>query len=257
MGDIYKYNESIARFYDVVYENLKKDFGLKFYLDEIANAKGPVLEIGSGTGRIFVKALNNGADMYGIDQSEMMTAKLKEKIEPDQFHRISIQDVREFSLDKKFRLIIAPFRIFSHLLTTEDQLKALNNIHDHLEEGGRFIFDVFIPDHKNLVDDVEDVPEFEGEYAPGKSLKRLVCRKQNPIMQTIDITFKFVWDENGVLNESKCEFPFRYYFRYELENLIARSKLKLDKMYGGFDKEELSNESNEFVICSGRQTIDN
>ncbi|MEO8665690.1 MAG: class I SAM-dependent methyltransferase, partial [Ignavibacteria bacterium] len=157
MSEVYKYNKEISRFYDVVYENIKKDFGLEFYLKEISAEKGPVLEIGSGTGRIFVPALQSGADIYGIDQSEMMTSKLKEKISEKDFERVSIQDAREFSIVKKFKLIIAPFRMFSHLITVEDQLKALGKIYEHLDKGGRFIFDVFIPDYKNLSGDVEDI----------------------------------------------------------------------------------------------------
>ena len=248
MEEIYKYNKQISRFYDIVYENLKKDFGHKYYLEEISNAKGPVLEIGAGTGRIFVPALQKGADIYGIDQSELMTEKLREKIKEEDFVRLSIQDAREFSIDQKFKLIIAPFRMFSHLLSIEDQLKTLERVYEHLEPGGKFIFDVFIPDYASMAADAEDIVEFEGEYEPGKMLKRLVSRKQSNINQIVSLTFRFIWDENGKLNEDTCYFPFRYYFRYELENLIARSKLKMDKIYGGFERSELTGESKEFIV---------
>ena len=40
----------------------------------------------------------------------------------------------------------------------------------------------------------------------------------------------------------------RYYFRFEVENLIARTKFKLIKIYGDFKRSELSNKSNEFVV---------
>lgn len=247
MSDIYKYNKSISRFYDAVYEKILNNAGLNFYLDEISNAKGSVLEIGAGTGRIFVPALENGADIYGIDQSESMLEKLKEKISERDFNRVSLQDVREFSLNKKFKLIYAPFRIFSHLISVDDQLKALNKIYEHLDEGGKFIFDVFVPNLKRIAED-EEALDFEGEYEPGKSVKRFVSVKRNPVNQISDITFKFVWDENGKEQSEECSFPMRYYFRYELENLIGRTKLMLDNIYGGFDKSELSNDSKDFVV---------
>lgn len=188
MSDIYKYNKSISRFYDAVYEKILNNAGLNFYLDEISNAKGSVLEIGAGTGRIFVPALENGADIYGIDQSESMLEKLKEKISERDFNRVSLQDVREFSLNKKFKLIYAPFRIFSHLISVDDQLKALNKIYEHLDEGGKFIFDVFVPNLKRIAED-EEALDFEGEYEPGKSVKRFVSVKRNPVNQISDITF--------------------------------------------------------------------
>lgn len=252
MSDIYKYNRSIARFYDVVYEKILNNAGLDFYLEEISKAKGPVLEIGAGTGRIFVPALNNGADIYGIDQSELMLEELKAKISNEDSARVSLQDVREFSLKKKFKLIYAPFRIFSHLITVEDQLKALNKIYDHLDAGGKFIFDVFVPDLKRLTNNFENLLDFDGEYEPGKSLKRFATINYDNINQISNLTFTFVWDEDGEEKKEECYFPLRYYFRYELENLIARTNLKLEKIYGGFDKQELSNESNDFVVVCSR-----
>ncbi len=72
MKDIEGYKEVEVRFYDVVYDSILDKSGLNFYLEEIANAGGAVLEAGTGTGRIFVPALNNGADTYGIDQSKLI-----------------------------------------------------------------------------------------------------------------------------------------------------------------------------------------
>jgi hypothetical protein len=38
--------------------------------------------------------------------------------------------------------------------------------------------------------------------------------------------------------------------------LIARSDLKLEKIYGGFDKSELTNSSKDFVIVCGKSEHD-
>ncbi|HMS64029.1 MAG TPA: class I SAM-dependent methyltransferase [Ignavibacteria bacterium] len=250
MKDIYENNESISRFYDIVYDKILDKSGLKFYLKEIAEANGPVLEIGAGTGRIFVPALKNGADIYGIDQSNLMLDKLRSKINEKDKERIFLSDVRELSLKKRFNLIIAPFRIFQHLLSIEDQLTALNKIYDHLEDGGKFIFDVFVPNLEKINSERVNVPEFDGEYETGKRLQRSVTIKNNYIEQILDITFKFIWDENGEENKSEAYFPFRYFFRYELENLIGRTPFKLEKVYGDFKKGSLSNDSTDFVmIC--------
>lgn len=251
MNSDYKYNEVTVRFYDVVYDKLLDKSGFNFYLNEIRNTKGKILEVGVGTGRIFVPALSEGADVYGIDQSVFMLNKLKEKLSEKDLSRISLQDVREFSLKEKFELIIAPFRVFGHLFSPEDQIKALNKISEHLEDQGRFIFDLFVPDLKRLSKDADDLYDFEGEYEPGKSLKRYASIRNNYIDQTIGVTFKYVWDEDGEEKRDEYFTPLRYYFRYELENLIARSNLKLDKIYGGFDNSELSIQSKDFVIiCS-------
>jgi len=251
MSNEYYYNETVTRFYDPVYDKVLSKDGLKFYHEEIMDIKGAVLEAGVGTGRIFVPALQSGADIYGIDYSEMMLRKLKEKISGKDYNRVSHQDMREFSLDKKFKLVISPFRVFQHLLTINDQLKALNRIYEHLEPGGKLIFDVFNPDLKRLTQDADNIPEFNGEYEQGKKLQRFATIRYDNINQILNLTFKFVWDENGSEKTDEFSTPLRYYFRYELENLIARTKFKLEKIYGDFKRNELSNQSKEFVVvCS-------
>ena len=93
--------------------------------------------------------------------------------------------------------------------------------------------------------------EFEGEYEPGKMLKRYVTVNNNYIEQILNVTFSFVWDEDGTEKHDDFFSPMRYFFRFEIENLIARTKFKLENIYGDFDRSELSNKSKEFiVICS-------
>ncbi|MBV6479693.1 MAG: hypothetical protein HGGPFJEG_02484 [Ignavibacteria bacterium] len=248
MSEEYKYNKMISRFYDVVYDKILDKSGKKFYLDEISRTKGSVLEIGSGTGRIFVPALKNGADIYGIDISDHMTGVLKKKIPEKDHFRIQSANVTDFATEKKYSLIIAPFRIFSHLLTTKDQLKALNNIFHHLKKDGRFIFDVFIPKYTLMKEDIREETDFEGEYEPGKKLIRHTVMKYRNIEQIIEITFRFIYDEDGERKTDECIFPLRYYFRYELEHLLYISRFKDVSIYGDFFKNPLSKDSKDFVI---------
>lgn len=249
----YNYNEATVRFYDVMYNELTGIMRngkerAEFYLEEIAGAKGAVLEAGAGTGMIFIPALKSGADIYGIDKSPLMYDKVRSKLSETDKQRITLQDIRDFRLEKKFSLVISPFRVFQHLLTTTDQLAALNNIYEHLEDGGRLIFDVFCPDLSRLHSEVNEQLEYKGEYEPGKQLKRYFSVKPDYINQCQNVTFKYVWDENGKEMSSEYFYPMRYYFRFEIENLIARTKFKLENIYGDFKRNQLSNKSNEFVV---------
>lgn len=249
MKNEYYYNESIARFYDAVYEKIPHlNEGIDFYLNEINNTNGKVLEAGVGTGRIFVPALNSGADIYGIDYSENMLAKLKEKIPQNEQCRVTVNDIRDFKIDQNFSLVISPFRVFQHLLTIEDQLNALNAVYDHLEPGGKLIFDMFNPDLRRITNPVDNLLEFDGEYESGRKLQRYASIQYDTINQMLDLTFKFVWDENGTEKTDTFSTPLRYFFRYELENLIGRTKFKLENIYGSFNKDELNNNSKELIV---------
>jgi SAM-dependent methyltransferase len=252
-GREYKYNEATVRFYDIVYDQLaynEREGGAraKFYFEEIAKAKGPVLEAGFGTGKILVPALKSGADIYGIDLSELMYKRTEAKLAENELHRISLQDLRSFTLDKKFSLVVSPFRVFQHLITIEDQLKALGKIYEHLEEGGLFIFDLFCPALQRLHTEVNDLLEFEGEYEPGKYMRRYYSVKPDYMNQVQFVTFRYVWDENSKELSSEYPFPMRYFFRFEIEHLVTRAGFKIQHFYGGFDRSELGSSPKEFII---------
>ena len=127
------YPETFARFYDLIYHQMRDHVDLDFFLDEIDRTRGRILEVGSGTGRLFTNALLHGADIFGIDISESMLKVLKSKIKPDDYYRVSNQNILDFRFDFKFDLIIAPFRVIMHVDKKEEQLRALNNVYNHPE----------------------------------------------------------------------------------------------------------------------------
>ena len=250
------YPEYVARFYDVIYDQMRTEHDKDYYMEKIASTSGTVLEIGSGTGRFFSDALGRGADIYGIDTSEHMLSVLKQKIDSREHHRVSRQSAVDFHFDWKFELILAPFRVLSHVLETDDQLKALNCVARHLSDTGRFIFDVFIPDPGMIAQGLHNVVDFEGEYAPGRMLKRTVNMSSDIVSQISDINMRFDWDEDERNRTEEWHFRFRYYFRYEVEHLISRSDLEVVKISGDFSEGPLQAGSRELIVeCKRKKEL--
>jgi SAM-dependent methyltransferase len=244
------YPETFARFYDLIYHNIRDSVDSEFYLSEIRNTKGKTLEIGTGTGRFFLSALKQGADIYGLDISPSMADVLLEKLDKKDHYRISIQSIVDFKLDLKFDLIIAPFRVFMHLIEKEEQIRSLNNVYRHLKAGGRFIFDVFVPDLRPLISGITNQIDFDGEYEPGKRIKRTVSTKPDLLNQLINIDFLLEWDEGNEVKQEHWLTPLRYFFRFELEHIIERSDFKKYKILGDFLGNELNEKSREFIaVC--------
>lgn len=243
-----EYPEYFARFYDLIYHQIRDGVDNKFYLGKIKNTKGKVLEVGTGTGRLLTAALETGADVYGIDISHSMLDFLKTKLPPEHRKRISLQSIVDFKLDTKFDLIIAPFRVFMHLTEKEDQLKALDNVYDHLNKDGQFIFDVFVPALQPLITGLDNVIDFEGEYEPGNRVKRIVSTNPDLINQIINITFRFEWNEGSSNYNQEWKTPLRFFFRFELEHLIESSKFNKYHIAGDFQENELKKDSKEFVL---------
>jgi SAM-dependent methyltransferase len=242
------YPATYARFYDLIYHQLRDSVDKEFFLKELKQVKRKVLEIGTGTGRFFVEALNQGVDIYGLDISESMISVLLDKLAPEHYKRISLQNMVDFHYDHRFELIVAPFRVMMHLLDKKEQLAALNNAYRHLQPGGRFIFDTFIPDLRQLINGLDNHTDFEGEYEPGKRIKRIVSTKPDLLNQLIIVTFRLEWGETDGLKQEEWKFPMRFFFRYELEHLLERSDFKNYRILGDYHGNELNPDSKEFIV---------
>lgn len=243
-----QYPDFLARFYDLIYHQVRDGVDNTFYLDEIRKTKGKALEIGVGTGRLFTEALKNGADIYGIDISPAMIKVLNSKLGNEQQVRVSLQNIIDFKSENKFDLIVAPFRVFMHLISKEDQLRALNNVHLHLKKGGKFIFDTFVPDLKMLITGLDNVTDFDGEYEPGCRVKRIASTKPDLINQLINVTFRLEWNDENSNYSREWKTPLRFFFRFELEHLLERSEFKKYNISGDFQGSPLNPESKEFIV---------
>ena len=143
--DVY---DRIADLYDFIYSG---DFDLDFYEEEAKKIKGPVLEIGCGTGRVMLELMKKGIAVEGLDISREMLRILKNKARmmgysPKLYHA----DMRNFSLKKKYSLILVPYRSFLHLSTDEDRLAALKKMNSHLRKGGKIMLHLYAPSDEEI-----------------------------------------------------------------------------------------------------------
>ena len=242
------YPSAFARFYDLIYSKVRPDLDTRFYLQKIKEAKGPVLEVGVGTGRFFLEALKQGADVYGIDISPAMLDILKTRIDKKDHYRISQQDIRNFKNGFPLSMVIAPFRVFMHLVETADQIKALNHIYDNLVDEGTFIFDLYIPDPGLLASGMNDVMDFEGEFEPGNIIRRFVTTHSDLVTQVNHISMRFDWNEGEKNYSETWNSELRFFFRFELEYLLHQSKFKSYSIFGDYQENRLSAASKDFVI---------
>lgn len=118
-----------------------------YYRQRATAADGPVLEMGCGTGRIYLEVLEAGVDLDGFDASAGSLALLREQaadagLEPSVWEA----DMRSFSVERDYDLVYCPFNAVQHLHGIDDQLAALSGVYDALAPGGTFLFDVFVPD---------------------------------------------------------------------------------------------------------------
>jgi SAM-dependent methyltransferase len=251
MGEAYP--DFVARFYDVVYARVRDGVDNEYYLSRMATAGGPVLEIGSGTGRLLREALGRGVDAWGLDVSPAMVERCRAQLPPGARDRVSVADAVSMRLGRRFALVAAPFRVLSHVASIEDQLRLLDTVHEHLVPGGTFVFDLYVPNLKLLLEGMRETADFDGEWAPGRRLRRFVSSAPADLArQTNRVTMRFVWDEADGERRGDWEFEMRFFFRFEIEHLVARSKLRLESLHGDFAGGPLAAGSREYVVACRR-----
>ena len=247
------YPEFVARFYDVVYAQVRDGVDNAWYLERMAAAGGPVLEIGVGTGRLFVEARRRGIDAWGIDVSPAMIERCRARLEPADRDRVSVADAVHLRADRRFALVCAPFRVLSHVHDTADQLRLLDAVHDCLEPGGAFAFDLYVPSLKLLLEGMPETTDFDGPHAPGRRLRRIVSSAPADLSrQTNRVRMTFLWEEDDGEHRGDWEFEMRFFFRFEIEHLVARSKLDLQGIHGDFAGGPLTAGSREYVVVGRR-----
>ena len=106
---------------------------------------GPVLELGIGTGRIALPLTATGVDVHGIDASQAMVDKMLAKPGGADIP-VTIGDFSSFALDRQFSLVYVVFNTLFNLRTQDDQVRCFESVAEHLQPGGRFVIEAFVPD---------------------------------------------------------------------------------------------------------------
>lgn len=246
-----------ARYYDAAYAAVEL-VDASFYLALAREIGGPVLEIGCGTGRVLLPIARAGVEIYGLDQSPAMLEILREKlrIEPEQVRRLvtlHAGDMRTARFSQKFRLVIIPFRPLQHMHTMGDQIAALRTAAFHLNDEGRFAFDVFYPRFDSLLSGIGE-EHFEMEWPvkgkPGTTIRRFYRKDSiDKIQQNFAGTFIYrTFEREHVIREETAPLHMSWYTYPQLRALFVLAELELVKEYGSFARGPLDNTSAEMIF---------
>ncbi len=235
--------DRIASFYDAIVPYRQRE-DVAFFVDVARESGGPVLEVGCGTGRVLIPTARAGIEITGLDASPAMLKVCRTSLErePEDVRGLVtlVQgDMRNFGLDDRFALVTLPFRPFQHLLEVADQTTCLRCIHAHLEEGGRLVLDLFNPMIERL-SEAKYPTEFECEppatLEDGSEMVRSNRMMSRDLArQCIDVELRHDFTFPGGRKEEYVEnITLRYFFRYEVEHLLARCGFEVENLYADY-----------------------
>lgn len=117
-------------------------------LAELA-AGGRALEFAVGTGRIAIPLAARGVDVVGIELSRPMIDQLHSKPGSERI-RVIQGDMSTTRADGGFGLVYLVFNTITNLLTQGAQVACFENAAAHLDPGGRFVVETFVPSLQRL-----------------------------------------------------------------------------------------------------------
>ncbi len=146
-----QYGEFVARYCDVVYENVRDTQRemrfLHWVFRELADVEvREILDVACGTGRHAIPLSKKGYTVTGGDRSQAMLAVLEEKVRRANIEIPVIKcDMKDIEFREEFDAIICMYTSFNYLLTDQDIEKALVAFHRALRPGGIAILDLMNP----------------------------------------------------------------------------------------------------------------
>jgi SAM-dependent methyltransferase len=238
-----------AAFYDL--EFATRDHEIPFYRRLALQAKGPVLEIACGTGRITIPIAEDGVDITGIDISEPMLERAKAGAHA---RSLSIdwhlQDCRDIRLERKFDLIFSATNAMQHLHDVDSVCAFLQSAGRVLSPDGLLALDVFQPNLAKLSRD----PSIRYHH------KTIPVPNEAPV--EVEATSHYCSDTQLLhfdLFYSQAGFPLRTksvnmrcFFPEELRALCLLNGFQIEQRYGDYDQRSFDATSPKQILLLKR-----
>lgn len=249
----------LAELYDLEHDEIRSD--LAFYREWTRRARGAVIDLGCGSGRLFASLLAGGAAcIVGIDGSAALLRRAEQRIEADATLRearaagrieLVTADVRQARRNDTFALAIMA-GVIAHFDGPADALRALRAARDLLEPDGRLIVDGLGPGAMPA----HDLP-LSQDWERTEGGRRIVRRSRltrheapDGLRVTYD-TLTDVRDPDGTIARLPASFRLWYPSPAALVALATEADLVVDTTFGSHELDSLDEESERCIIVLG------
>jgi hypothetical protein len=172
------------------------------FLERLAG-DGRALELAIGTGRIALPLVARGVPVEGIDISGPMVARLRAKPGGDRIP-VTMGDFADVPVSGTYRIVYIVFNTLFNLLSQEEQVRCFENVAGHLDEGGVFVVEAFVPSYLHRLRDdqyvdaeaiaVEEVWLDVGRHDPvGQVLEESHVRLTDGQVRVYPIVCRYAW----------------------------------------------------------------
>jgi ubiquinone/menaquinone biosynthesis C-methylase UbiE len=257
--------DEYAPFYD--WENARtlgrRD--VPFWRNVATQAKGTVLELGCGTGRISVPLARAGISIVGIDRSGPMLARAAKRARAlgggktltrsgrrGRHHlRLVRGDIRTLPFnDAAFAMVLAPYGILQSLLRDRDLAATLASVTRVLERGGLLGIDL-VPDVPNWREYTNQV-QLKGRAAGGAHLTLVESVRQDRRRQLTTFTQTYFERHGRQVTEHAFDLTFRTLPVRKMIRRLVRAGFEVEAILGDYRGGAWDERADVWIILARR-----
>ena len=231
------FDERIARRYEVYWPELFEPAAIDPVVDFLAELApvGAVLELGVGTGRIALPLSRRGIRVHGIELSPAMIARLRTKPGADAVG-VTIGDFTTARVAGTFTLVYLVRNTITNLTTQDEQVDCFRNVAAHLEPGGRFVIEVYVPELRRL-------PPGETIHVFTRTTTHLGFEEYD-VAKQLAVSHHY-WVIDGQLETFST--PHRFVWPAELDLMARIAGMTLRERWSSWTREPFTSESRSYV----------
>jgi SAM-dependent methyltransferase len=211
-----------------------------------------ILDIGAGTGRIAIPLAEKGVKVFCIEPSPAMRSQFEKKLaeRPELAKNVQLVagDAQSFKFNRTFPAAILSGS-FDHFMDDQERLASLCNIANHLELGGKLVFDVGLGYMKDSpLSPAGKVTQGDKEY------RRFVGSKLLPD-DTIDWLLIFeVYRSGKLIEQIEQHSSAGVIDRPKLYSLLKQTGFEVRKEFGDYDFRDFQ-EGDLLLIIEAAKTL--
>jgi SAM-dependent methyltransferase len=243
-----------AEFYDAIHAGLDDDAWL--WASFAGRSDRPVLDVGTGSGRIALALAREGFRVTGVDPSAAMLARARAAAEREGL-RVEWLEGRPPGVAvqrEAYGLVLLANDVFLYCEDRDAQVACLRWCAAALHFNGALIIDV--PGPAMALDpssNGQPLVAWSGELPDGRWLTAWHVSEDDLAEQVRELTVLYdVTGPDGVLRRSHGQHRLRYVYRFEMELLLEAAGLEVEDVCGDYGLGPLTGESERMIVVARR-----
>jgi SAM-dependent methyltransferase len=232
-----QFDEWIARRYATLWPELFDPAVIEPAVDFLAElaGTGAALEYGIGTGRIALPLAGRGVRVHGIELSPAMVDQLNAR-RGEADIGVTIGDFARITVDATFGLVYLVRNTITNLTTQDEQVEAFRNAARHLEPGGRFVVENYVPNVQRL--------------PPGETVHVFTADPTHVGFEDYDLAAQIAHSHHYWVIEGQLKVfssPHRYVWPAELDLMARIAGMRLRERWSTWTRAPFTSDSRHHV----------